>query len=229
MLHRSSVLTVATLLGGALLVSVPATAAGETCQGRPATIVGTGPDIQGTPGDDVIVTGASSRTDAGAGDDLVCVSSSDHGSVFVFAGDGDDVVDASASNPTWVLRTVYLGTGLDHYVGNVGGPTQGDVHANGADDNVADATTVLLQVTDALTGPRGTYSVGGLDLPPTSGCGAPTMTWRSRSTSTSSWQAEWRPTSLASTVSSSRTTCNPPWQQSRQLPAGLGLPRAPSG
>ena len=161
MLHRSSVLTVATLLGGALLVSVPATAAGETCQGRPATIVGTGPDIQGTPGDDVIVTGASSRTDAGAGDDLVCVSSSDHGSVFVFAGDGDDVVDASASNPTWVLRTVYLGTGLDHYVGNVGGPTQGDVHANGADDNVADATTVLLQVTDALTGPLGTYS-GGL-------------------------------------------------------------------
>jgi len=163
-LLRSSVLTAVTLLGGALLVSPPATAAGETCQGRPATIVGTGPDIQGTPGDDVIVTGASSRIYAGAGDDLVCVSSSDHEHVYVSAGDGDDVVDASASNPTSVLRTVDLGTGRDQYVGNVGGPTQGHVHAHGADDNVVDATTVLLQVTDASTGQRGTYSGGFIQV-----------------------------------------------------------------
>ena len=38
-----------------------ATAAGETCRGEAATIVGTGPTVTGTEGRDVIVTGAATR------------------------------------------------------------------------------------------------------------------------------------------------------------------------
>lgn len=149
MLHRSSVLTVVTLLGGALLVSVPATAAGETCQGRPATIVGAGPDIQGTEGDDVIVTGASRTTYAGAGDDLICVSSSDHESVSVSTEDGDDVVDASAAIDRF--KFVNLGEGIDHYLGSSGGNY---INAEGADDTV-DATTGQTSVTLSIREPVG--------------------------------------------------------------------------
>ena len=162
MLHRSSVLTVVTLLGGALLVSVPATAAGETCQGRPATIVGAGPDIQGTEGDDVIVTGASRTTYAGAGDDLICVSPDVLDAVWVYAGDGDDVVDASRRPPTsGSVTRADLGTGLDHYLGNSANSVYDEVHAHGADDNVVDADRVILDASGPLTGPRGTYTSTG--------------------------------------------------------------------
>ena len=70
------------VLACALLVPVlalglegPATAAGETCQGVPATIVGTpGGQVLGTPGDDVIVTNGARRVDGEAGDDLICTT-----------------------------------------------------------------------------------------------------------------------------------------------------------
>ena len=71
---RNISLTVVALLGAALLTPIsPATAAGETCQGQAATIVGTpGVQITGTEGADVIVTNGATRVDALGGDDLVC-------------------------------------------------------------------------------------------------------------------------------------------------------------
>lgn len=99
MLQRSTTLVVSALVAGALLSAPSAAASGtaQTCQGKPATIVGTGPDIQGTTGNDVIVTGGSSVTLADAGDDLICVTPYPHEDLFVDAGPGDDVVDASVA------------------------------------------------------------------------------------------------------------------------------------
>lgn len=71
---RTISLTAVALLGAALLAPIStATAAGETCQGQAATIVGTpGSPLVGTEGADVIVTNGASRVDALGGDDLVC-------------------------------------------------------------------------------------------------------------------------------------------------------------
>ena len=102
MLRRSTALVVTALVTGALSApSSAASATAQTCQGRPATIVGTGPAIQGTPGDDVIVTGTSQVTYALAGNDLVCVSPT---ALRVYAGDGDDVVDASEAHVAPAIR-----------------------------------------------------------------------------------------------------------------------------
>lgn len=58
-MRRTTSLTVL-LLGTALLTPAGmASAVGETCRGEAATIVGTGPTINGTDGRDVIVTGPS--------------------------------------------------------------------------------------------------------------------------------------------------------------------------
>lgn len=155
MLQRSTTLVVTALVTGALL-SAPSSAASstaQTCQGRPATIVGTGPAIQGTPGDDVIVTGTSQVTYALAGNDLVCVSPT---ALRVYAGDGDDVVDASEAG---TQISAYLGAGLDRYLG---GPGQDLVHADGTDDTVTDADWAILTVTAPATGTPGTYTGGGI-------------------------------------------------------------------
>jgi hypothetical protein len=63
---RTISLTAVALLGAALLAPVgTATAAGETCQGQAATIVGTpGGQIVGTEGADVIVTNGATNVDA---------------------------------------------------------------------------------------------------------------------------------------------------------------------
>lgn len=165
MLHRSTALTVITLLGGALLTAAPATAVGETCQGRPATIVGTGPEVAGTPGNDVIVSGRSTVILADAGDDLICVTHLEDGTfvsnvqahVTVDAGPGDDVVDTTAT----VSRTrAMLGTGVDRYLGGPGGDS---VEADGADDEVlggdgADHTT--LRIASAPGAVLGRYDGG---------------------------------------------------------------------
>ena len=138
--------------------SSAASATAQTCQGRAATIVGTGPDIQGTPGDDVIVTGTSHFTYALAGNDLVCVSPT---AVHVYGGDGDDVVDASEAE---VRANVYLGAGLDRYVGRPGekGIAGNVVFADGTDDTVTDARWAYLTVTAPVTGAPGTYTGGGI-------------------------------------------------------------------
>ena len=158
MYRRSTTLAVTTLVTGVLLSapSSAAPAAGETCQGRPATIVGTGPDVRGTEGDDVIVTGGSRTTYAGAGDDLICVSADVLTAVYVLAGDGDDVVDASRPAPSSTSWTkANLGIGLDHFVGN---SAYDEVYAHGVDDNVAGADHVTLDASGGVAGPRGTYA-----------------------------------------------------------------------
>jgi Ca2+-binding RTX toxin-like protein len=161
MFRRSATAAVTALVTGVLL-SAPSSAtsgaspAAETCQGRPATIVGNGPHIQGTEGDDVIVTGASATTYAGAGDDLICVSSDVLGGIFVLAGDGDDVVDASrrAASST-SLTKANLGNGLDQYIGS---SAHDEVDAHGVDDNVVSADHVQLDVSGPVTGPQGAYA-----------------------------------------------------------------------
>jgi Ca2+-binding RTX toxin-like protein len=155
---RSSALTIAALVTGALLTVTPAAAAGETCQGRPATIVGTGPDVQGTPGDDVIVTGASRTTDAGAGDDLICVTPSSYTDPHVQAGPGNDVVDTTSSTSTMGLTS--LGSGLDRYVGGSG---RGVVRAEGADDVVLagdGSVSTFLDISIAVGATVGRYDGG---------------------------------------------------------------------
>ena len=169
MLRRSTTLVVTALVAGALL-SAPSSAASvtaQTCQGRPATIVGTGPDIQGTPGDDVIVTGTSQFTYAVAGNDLVCISSgSPEDVVYVEAGEGDDVVDAWGSSTTSVLERRWqshpagyradLGSGLDRYIGGV--DNNEEVRAEGFDDSVSGADEVMVEVTATPVGQPGTYT-----------------------------------------------------------------------
>jgi hypothetical protein len=101
---RTISLTAVALLGAALLAPVSAaTAAGETCQGQAATIVGTpGGEIVGTEGADVIVTNGATRVDARGGDDLVCAT----GDAPVFAtilGAGADTFIADSSGGRHVI------------------------------------------------------------------------------------------------------------------------------
>src|SRR5690348_11114294 len=78
--------TLASLPSPAGAVVAPAR---PTCQGRPATIVGTTARIHGTAGDDVIVVRTTVNTyiRAGAGNDLICGGD---GPDFVYDGKGHD-------------------------------------------------------------------------------------------------------------------------------------------
>src|SRR5689334_4306398 len=103
------------LLCPALLTPTVASAAAETCQGMPATIVGT-PDakLSGTESGDVIVTAGAATVLARGGDDLICVTG---GGTILDAGDGDDVVDATAARGR---VSAELGHGADRYLGSAG-------------------------------------------------------------------------------------------------------------
>lgn len=126
-MRRTTSLT-ALLLGATLLAPTGhATAVGETCRGEAATIVGAGSDITGTAGRDVIVTAEATEVDAGAGDDLICVTAppKERGfyiDVEVDAGPGNDVVDAAGANSTRLMAI--LGSGADEFLG---GPSQDGV------------------------------------------------------------------------------------------------------
>ncbi|CAM3572158.1 calcium-binding protein [Nocardioides zeicaulis] len=117
-MRRTTPLTTAALLGVALLTPATASAAGETCRGEAATIVGTGTTVTGTAGRDVIVTGPAGVVDALGGDDLVCVSGGPGNAnlLSIDAGSGDDVVDATALTPGYYV-TVVLGSGADVFAG----------------------------------------------------------------------------------------------------------------
>ncbi|HYF74815.1 MAG TPA: hypothetical protein VD864_18450 [Nocardioides sp.] len=108
-----------TALGLSLAAQVPpAGAAGETCRGEAATVVGDpGERLDGTTGPDVIVTNGATYTDAMAGDDVVCVTggSVGHEDPVVDAGDGADVVDTTEASATRVHS--YLGDGDDRFIG----------------------------------------------------------------------------------------------------------------
>ena len=108
---RNISLTAAALLSAALLAPMgTATAAGETCQGQAATIVGTpGGQITGTEGADVIVTNGATRVDALGGDDLVCATIEDgvgYNPVFAILGAGADTFTASNGGS----HTIFAGT-----------------------------------------------------------------------------------------------------------------------
>ena len=121
----------------ALTVLAPATAvsaAGETCQGRPATHVGSPQTarITGTEGADVIVTNGALGVDALGGDDVICVTV--HGNQ-VFAGAGDDLVDAASLGEFGAQAR--LGTGSDRFIGGPGF----DVVWGGDEDGLGTADT----------------------------------------------------------------------------------------
>lgn len=105
------------LLAGVLVAPGTATAAGETCHGQPATVVGSpGSTVVGGDGLDVIVSNGADRVDAGGGDDLICVTAgAGRGDVFVDAGAGADHVDTSAMEAS--RSRVTLGPGDDTFVG----------------------------------------------------------------------------------------------------------------
>jgi Ca2+-binding RTX toxin-like protein len=124
-MRRTTTLTAAGLLGLALLAPATAVqAAGETCRGEAATLVGTGPSLSGTEGRDVIVTGPAGVVDALGGDDLVCVTARGLSSnvLVVDAGAGDDVVDTSGVTGGYYVTTT-LGAGADTLVGGAAGDT----------------------------------------------------------------------------------------------------------
>lgn len=90
--------------------AAPAVAAGvQTCDGQPATIVGTpGEHLEGTSGPDVIVTNGATTVYAAEGEDLVCMTGGDT-SVML---DGDTEGDGAG---TWAQDRV-IGTGGDDEV-----------------------------------------------------------------------------------------------------------------
>ena len=99
-MRRTTPLTTAALLGLTVLgpAAMPAQAAGETCRGEAATIVGTGSTLTGTEGRDVIVTGPAGVVDALGGDDLICVTGSvrTYDVLSVVAGAGNAVFSVSS-------------------------------------------------------------------------------------------------------------------------------------
>ena len=110
-------------------LSSPASAAGETCDGKPATIVVQPtttyptPWVVGTPGDDVIVgTDDRDRIDGGGGNDTICaLGGDDH----LVGGTGDDRLFGG-------LDAEYFAD--DDYWGDVIEPGAGDDHVDlGAD------------------------------------------------------------------------------------------------
>ncbi|WP_322920851.1 calcium-binding protein [Nocardioides renjunii] len=144
---RRTTLTAAGLLGLALLapttVSGPASAAAETCQGRPATVVGTADrPVAGTDGPDVVVSNGATRVDTLGGDDLVCISGERHPYLLVDTGAGNDAVDGTVSPRQAVFAT--LGTGADSFLGG------------GAEDRITvsypDATSATADVVDGGEG-----------------------------------------------------------------------------
>lgn len=118
-MRRTTPLSVAGLLGLALLVPTSAHAAPPTCGGRPATIVGEpGSGVVGTEGPDVIVSDGALSVDARGGDDVICVNGETGfppaTPVPVDAGPGNDAIDSTF--PANAVSAT-LGTGADSFVG----------------------------------------------------------------------------------------------------------------
>lgn len=135
-MRRTTTLTAAGLLGLALLApAYSATAAGETCRGEAATLVGTSPTLTGTETRDVIVTGTATTVDALGGDDLVCATEGGNFNVLtISAGQGNDVVDTTALGTAYYAN-VDLGAGADVLAGGVADErvTAGPAESGGVD------------------------------------------------------------------------------------------------
>lgn len=111
------------------VLTAPAVAEGETCQGEPATLIGgPGTKLVGTGGDDVILTAGATQVEAADGNDRICVTGNTR---FVHAGLGNDHV----TTDDWVVRTwVYLEDGDDTIIG---GGRIDYVYAGPGNDHVA--------------------------------------------------------------------------------------------
>lgn len=146
-MQRSTTLFAAGLLGLALLApTTAATAAGETCHGEAATIVGTGQDLIGTEGRDVIVTGRSVVIDALGGNDLICVAGTlpASNSLTVDAGSGDDEVDTTTLAASYFVTTT-LGAGTDTFAG---GPARDTVYGGARTEPRTDTETDTITTGD---------------------------------------------------------------------------------
>lgn len=132
---RTTALPAAVLLGVTLLPGPgAAAAAGESCQDRPATIVGSdGSTVTGTEGPDVIVTNGATSVDALGGDDLVCLTGVSNPGVD--AGSGDDVVVSALAADSF--PTIELGPGSDTFTGSAASEA---VHTGGKRRGVLDDT-----------------------------------------------------------------------------------------
>ncbi|MEZ0581334.1 hypothetical protein [Nocardioides sp. MH1] len=159
-----------TALGSLVAAGPQAGAAGETCNGQAATIVGAG-SISGTPGRDIIVgSPGADDIDAGGGNDLVCGGA---GADTVRDGPGKDIV--------------YLGDGDDEYVADptkdIGDAVHGDAGSDTAsyalrqarvkltltgtstsDDGAAGEADKLLDTENAVGG-HGNDTLAGTDGP----------------------------------------------------------------
>ena len=114
-----------------LLATVPATAQGPTCDGKPATQSGT----SGTEGDDVLIgTEGDDHLDGKGGNDAICgLGGNDRlsggvGDDFLDGGDGIDVADYAAFDQTAVT--------VDLMAGSAGGGAGSDRLALGSLENV---------------------------------------------------------------------------------------------
>jgi hypothetical protein len=121
------------LIAAAVLAAPPSATAGPgapTCNGQDATIVGEpgAPEVDGTPGDDVIVATDTDLVDAGAGDDTICMTGEVAYDGGVIAGPGNDHVDATAVVSRRFLAQ--LDDGGDIFVGSPGAD-----HVYGADSD----------------------------------------------------------------------------------------------
>ncbi|MBL0746253.1 calcium-binding protein [Nocardioides baculatus] len=150
-MRRTTPLTAAAMLGLALLApTTAASAAGETCRGEAATIVGERTKvITGTEGRDVVVTNGSGQVDTLGGDDLVCVTGRDgpRGTTYgvsIDTGAGNDVVDGTAAR-SWGAD-VTLGAGADRFEGGASDDyvLAGDVVVAGSDVSYPDADPDVL-------------------------------------------------------------------------------------
>lgn len=133
--HLPALTAITVLLTGTALATgtVPAHADTPTCDGKPATIVGPGPNnvIEGTPGDDVIITvaevaiGSNGGINTYEGDDTVCIvpgtaavpNWETFNAFTIRTGPGNDKVFNQEPRNTSDL-VVVLGLGADTFVGN---------------------------------------------------------------------------------------------------------------
>ena len=155
---RTTVLSATVLLGAVLVAPMSASAAGETCHGVAATIVGPSKtfSLVGTDGPDVIVTAGANEVDARGGDDLICVTGSAY-NPSVRAGAGDDVVDASASATG---SQTQLGAGSDRYTGSTGFDV---VQAGSTDKDYRDVDTERDVIDTGAAGKYGDIVDSGQD------------------------------------------------------------------
>jgi Ca2+-binding RTX toxin-like protein len=162
---------VLSVVAAALVAPGAQAADGETCQGKPATIVQTTGTVQGTGGDDVIVGGHDTKVVAGSGEDTVCGTGGQ-----VDGGAGVDSVEVRGiDHEEFMTLTDLEHLDVDLAVGIDGvrlkwteTPAELSGSINGGDDTDivtarAEHVTVDLQKGRIKLGPGASLTVGGFE------------------------------------------------------------------